>query len=98
MTFTTSISTVYKQVDGWHVFMSDQLPGLYVASRDLETAWRDVGPSIQTLLMLDMGVQCTVMAETTLEDFIAQARGERAEGEADYVSQHRRFAVCGTHA
>ncbi|GEM_PF-3233013 len=44
------VSVKYRQVSGWHVFTSEDVPGLYVASPDAIRAYNDVGPSIQRLL------------------------------------------------
>ena len=95
--FKTSIETTYKSVDGWHVFMSDELPGLYVASRDLDAAYRDVAPSIQALLKLDEGVDCTVSPEVSLAVFLASVRGVDADFD-DLPLTSRRFGVFGCHA
>ena len=93
----TSISTTYRTVEGWHVFVSDDLPGLYVASKDLQSAYDDVVRSIQSLLKLDEDVDCEVFPEVPLDEFLAMLRGVQSEN-ADAVQVHRRFAVRGLHA
>ena len=93
----TSISTTYKSVDGWHVFVSEDLPGLYVASKDLYSAYHDVAGSIQALLKLDEGIECSVSPEVPLNEFLAMVRGVGTEHD-DFVLTNRRFAVLGAHA
>ncbi len=43
----------YKFQDDWHVFTSEQLPGLYVASRYYDIAFNDVQVSVDMLVQLD---------------------------------------------
>jgi hypothetical protein len=93
----TSISTTYRAVDGWHVFVSDDLPGLYVASKDLYSAYHDVAGSIQALLKLDEGVDCSVAPEVPLQDFLAMVRGGEMDN-GNIVPEARRFCVSGAHA
>ena len=92
----TSISTTYRAIDGWHVFVSDDLPGLYVASKDLYSAYHDVANSIQSLLKLDEGIDCTVSPEVSLQDFLAALRGGAADN-GNVVLPKRRFCVSGAH-
>ena len=70
----TAVCARYKNVDGWHVFQSDELPGLYVASRDAEKAFHDVALSIQTLVRLDEGIECTAVPETSFQEFVASLK------------------------
>jgi|HubBroStandDraft_6_1064221.scaffolds.fasta_scaffold989001_2 hypothetical protein len=46
--------------DGWYVYTSDNLPGLYVASRDDNIALRDLSESIKQLVLLDFGIEVEV--------------------------------------
>lgn len=91
-TVRTTISTTYKHVDGWHVFASDELAGLYVASKDLATAFRDVAPSIQALLKLDEGIDCMVAPEVPFDEWLAAVRGVASDFD-DHVPTRRRFVV-----
>jgi hypothetical protein len=94
MTFAkTSICVSYKFVDGWHIFSSDELPALYVASLDPEKAFRDVGPSIELLLKLNDRIECTVRPELDFSEFIARVKTKEDESEERLVLSHRRFAV-----
>lgn len=49
------ITVRHELKDGWHVFTSEAMPGLLVASQNLETAALDVAPSIMKLMELDTG-------------------------------------------
>lgn len=61
----------YKSLDGWHVFTSPNMIGLYVASRDAETAFNDVVTAIQMLVKLDTGFDVKVQAGMPYEEFEA---------------------------
>lgn len=98
----TSIEIFYKHVDGWHVFTSDALPGLLVASRDAEKAYNDIAPSIQKWLELKQGISdAKVVAEEPFEDFIRQRatkqhRRKRRAADANHappILKTRRYAV-----
>ena len=68
--------------DGWHVFSSLDVPGLYVASKDPETAFNDVAPSIEKLAKLNDDVDCTVQPFLTYAEFMQAMKtpvGEQAD-------------------
>lgn len=94
MTVTT-ICAKYKHVDGWHTFVSDELPGLYVAHKDAKVAFEDVGPSIALLMRLDHGVECEVIPELPLNDFL-RAHGGSVSDDLAMLTQSRRFALTAT--
>jgi hypothetical protein len=58
--------------DGFYVYTSNLLPGLYVASRDDQVAYRDVLESIKKLFLLDFGISVQVVPMESYEQFIAQ--------------------------
>ena len=62
ITKDTSVDIQYKQVDGWHIFRSNNLQGLCVANKDLQTALNDVYPSIEQLVLLDSGTDYKQMS------------------------------------
>ena len=72
---TTSICVKYKYADGWHIFQSDEIHGLYVANKDAKTSYDDVGVAIEKLILLNEGMECTVQPETTYEEFILHSKG-----------------------
>lgn len=69
-----SIRVHYKHVDGWHVFTSTDIPGLYVASEDPERAYNDVGPSVQKLLELNEGIKCEISPVVPFMEFLRGLR------------------------
>lgn len=74
-----------------HIFRSPDLPGLLVAHADAKTAFNDVGPSIETLLLLEAGIECTVLAEVPFKDFM-QTHGD-GEALGSELASSRRFVV-----
>ena len=60
----------YEVVDGWHVFTSSQVRGLYVANPDQRLAYDAVGPSIETLLAENERVLTTVRPALTFDAFL----------------------------
>ncbi len=66
----------YEVVDGWHVFTSDQVRGLYVADPDQRAAFDAVGPTIEKLLAENERVLCVVRPAMTFEAFLDQERQE----------------------
>jgi predicted RNase H-like HicB family nuclease len=46
----------HKETDGWHIYICDDFPGFYVASKDKEKARKDIVPSLNKLIELDTGV------------------------------------------
>lgn len=98
----TSIEIFYKHVDGWHVFTSDALPGLLVASKDAQKAYNDIAPSIQQWLEIKQGiVNAKVVAEEPFEDFIRHQTKKRkprklgaaAAAPRTPILKNRRYAV-----
>lgn len=72
---STSIQVKYRHMlDGWHVFTSDELPGLYVASKDAELAYHDVATAIEKLLLLDEGIKCKTRLEVPFGQFLGMLR------------------------
>jgi hypothetical protein len=76
MTVTTSIDIRYKQVDGMHIFDSAQVPGFYVANRDPKRAFDSIIPTIEMLVKLDTGIDCTATAEVPFSQFIGNVRAD----------------------
>lgn len=66
----TTVRVDYKEQDGWHVFSSDQIYGLYVASKELETAFEDVGPTIEKLIKLNYNLDVKVHPVPPFEEFL----------------------------
>lgn len=91
-----SVRVTYKHVDGWHVFTSPDLPGLYIASNDPEKAFRDVSKGIEALLKADEGIECVCVPEMSLAEFLRTFKSKRpAEGARIFRPRlsERQFAV-----
>lgn len=76
MVASASIVVSHRVEEGWHIFQSDQLPGLYVVNRDPRRAYEAVGPAIAQLVRLDNNIEVTAVPEVSFEDFIGPARAE----------------------
>ncbi len=98
MTAKTSICARYKHADGWHVFQSDDLPGLYVASKDAERAYNDIAPSIELLIKLNEGITCKAIPELSYREFVAAFRRDDEEPDMALVMSDKRFVVTGATA
>ena len=101
MTAKTSICAKYKHVAGWHIFQSDDLPGMYVASKDAERAYNDITTSIELLMKLDEGIEVKVVPELSFREFIAAVRHTHDEDEDDMspiVLSDKRFFMTGAIA
>lgn len=99
MTFKTAICVRYKEVDGWHVFHSDDVAGLYVASPDPERAYQDVGPAIEMLMKLNMDIDCKAAPALEFEEFVATLKsgGDSAGGDVS-IKSDKRFVLTGAVA
>ena len=60
----------YRNQDGWHLFTSGQVPGLFVASPDLKTAFDDVPKVLFMLMKLDHGIDCVVLPKLDYDEFL----------------------------
>ena len=67
---STEVIVRYRSSDDWHLFTSEQLDGLFVASQNIERAFNDVPNAIQTLLKLDHGFDCTARLKLSYDEFI----------------------------
>lgn len=89
----TSICVSYKNTDGWHVFASDDLPGLYIASQDALTAYNDISDAIEKLLKLNQGITVKAEPELSFEEFIRAASSEEKALERPMVLSSKRYVV-----
>ena len=88
---TTSICVNFKFAEEWHVFSSDQLPGLYVASRNAEVAFKDVATAIEKLVFLNEGVKIKAVPELSFKDFIEQTQSSKDD--EIIVLSDKRFSI-----
>jgi hypothetical protein len=90
----TSFKVDYKNVQGWHVFTSEALPGLYVASEDPERAYDDVAGAIALLVELDTGIACQVTPELPFAEFVESHRRRAGRGRLARASEQRPQALA----
>ena len=76
------VTVQYRTREGWHLFTSQQMDGLFVACPDLETAFTDVSVAIERLLKLDHDFDCIVQPKLDFEAFCALTKSHRAAQEA----------------
>ncbi len=50
----------HRQRDGYHVITSPDVPGLLVATKDLDRALLQLPGLIETLLLVNRGIKCRV--------------------------------------
>ena len=68
------IDVQYRHVDGYHVFTSDDVYGLYVASKDARKAFDGVAPALATLLGRNYEIVASVEPAVPFEDFLKSRR------------------------
>lgn len=90
----TSFKVDYKNVQGWHVFTSEELPGLYVASKDPEKAYDDVAGAIAMLVELDTGITCKVAPEVPFSEFVQTHRRRAVRGRTTAPARSRVQALA----
>lgn len=76
------VATVYVQYrhqDGWHVFTSKDIAGLYIASRDARTAYEDVPLALKRLIELDLNCTCEVTRPEPYDAFAQAVLGHVPE-------------------
>jgi hypothetical protein len=74
MTEAATIRVKYRFIDGYHVYTSDEVHGLYVAKRDARAAYEAVAPSLARLIELNEGVACQVEPALTFSELMRSAR------------------------
>ena len=83
----------YRFIDGYHVFTSDEVDGLYVASKDPRRAYDDVRHAIKMLVLANDGVRINVDPMLNMREFLAMAKkAVRGEPEA-FVLGSQQFQV-----
>ena len=64
------IDVQYRHVDGYHVFTSDDVYGLYVASKDARKAFDGVAPALAVLLERNYEIVAAVEPAVPFSDFL----------------------------
>lgn len=68
----------YEQRDGYHMFTSRDVDGLFIATKSLERAAAAVIPSLQELLRRNFNLDCKVEPAAEFGTFIAHHRNSLA--------------------
>lgn len=63
-------------MDGYHVFTSEDVRGLYVASKDPKKAFDQVAPTLAMLLERKLGAACEVLTAETFDEFMRRCRSD----------------------
>lgn len=80
----TTIRVDYSHRDGFHIYSSVDVSGLYAASRDADRAFADVADAIALLLRLNEGISIVAEPAAHYRKFIEIAK----TGEAVSHPQH----------
>ena len=67
---TASITVKVRKQGRYHIFTSEDIYGLYVASRSLRKAYDQVAASIQALAKENYGVDCEVSPASSFSEFV----------------------------
>ena len=68
----TEIHVRRRERDGWHVYTCNELPGLFLASKDDNKAYGDLPEAIRLLFKLDFGRDVTVAHKIGYSQFLDQ--------------------------
>jgi len=74
MSGTAAIRVSYRFIDGYHVYTSEDVYGLYVANRDPRAAFQAVAPSLEKLMRLNEGISCRVEPALTFSELVRSSR------------------------
>jgi|GEM_PF-3991406 len=82
----------YEFIEENHVFTSDEIPGLLIISRDPKKAWRQIIPTIETLISKNHNVNCQVVLGKEFKEF-GKKHSIIGDTEAEKMSLKETFAV-----
>ena len=87
MAETTTVIRVQHRLLGGrhHVFTSEDVFGLYVASQDLREAFDAVAPSIVELLRLNESIAVTVEPVTSFRESLTMLRAPQTDADLAFV-------------
>ena len=54
------LNITYEEVDGYHLFTSEDVEGLHVGSSDFDKAYADLPIAIEMLMRVNHGIACLV--------------------------------------
>ncbi len=67
---TASVCVKYRFVEGYHTFTSDDLRGLYVASKNAEKAFNDVPVVLKELIDHKLKVNCVLEPTISFDEWL----------------------------
>lgn len=73
-----TIRAQYRFVDGYHIFTSEDVRGLYVASKDAKKAFDSVCPILRELVSRKLKIACEVEPTMTFDEFMTDVEARRA--------------------
>lgn len=79
-----NINIAYQCEDGYHLFTSDDIFGLFVGGNDLDEAFDSISPMIERLMKLNHDIECTAQPTITLPQYLA---GGEIKKDADQTFQ-----------
>ncbi len=88
-----TIEVQYRFIDGYHVFTSEDVYGLYVASKNPETAFGNVTASIKKLIKLNHGLDIEMSPAKTYREFLNALTGEPEVPHPAIINESRKFLV-----
>ncbi len=84
--------------DGLHIFSSDSIPGLLVASKDAKTVMRQLQPTIEALLKANLKVEkCSVFLGNELKEF-EKKHHQHSPIKAEVISLSSTYAIINMAA
>ena len=86
-----TIDVEHRVIDGWHVFTSKDVEGLYVAHPEMATAFDAVAPTIEKLLELNENLRVIVRPSEPLARMLVRLRQPSAVPKIDF--EQRQFVV-----
>jgi hypothetical protein len=90
-----TVMVQYKHRDGWHVFSSNDVPGLYVASKDPVKAYDDVPVALKQIMELDYACQWEVRRAPSFVEFRERLLKSRSNDDNEPQLQTESFVVMG---
>lgn len=89
-TAPTTVRVDYKFREGYHIFTSRDVDGVFVASKNAEKAVQDLSVIIANMLRLNFGIRCNVEPAREFGEFIAH---ELSDHDGPPPSTPRTFVV-----
>lgn len=69
---TATVHVHYEHIEGYHVFTSPDVEGLYVASKNAEPAFNQVPVAIKDLILANTGLRCEVEVAVSFREFVGR--------------------------